>query len=299
MAVAASSVPNAMAVGPSSSGLKASPAASSAAIRMRRFFTTRYVTSCLRSARRISASSLTLRPRYSETMRCGCARSPRAARPPSPAWPLSACCPPGRAGAGVDLRLRPCPRDGRPEARLTAGARPPGGAMIRSCLGVLAGVPGALRSALGPVRRIKPRPSRGCWSAGAGCLRRSVGRLAAAVRPDAALSAAGIRRRWPGRPASARHRAGQAAARSRQDAGTSTRMPGPIVARRSCPEVLALRAGRPGAVDRVDQRGEVRRRAGRARSWPCRRDVDDAALVDLELDAAALDLADRRARGRT
>ena len=68
MAVPASSLPNAIAVGPTSSGLSASPTESSAAMRNSRFLTTRYVTSCLRRARRISAISFTLRPRYSETI---------------------------------------------------------------------------------------------------------------------------------------------------------------------------------------------------------------------------------------
>ena len=67
-AVAASSVPNAIAVGPLRSGDSASPTVSAAAIRMRRFFTTRYRTSCLCRARLISAISLTVRPRYSETI---------------------------------------------------------------------------------------------------------------------------------------------------------------------------------------------------------------------------------------
>ena len=68
LAVAASSVPNAIAVGPMSSGPSASPTESSAAMRIRRFLTTRKRTSCLRRARRISAISLTLRPRYSDTI---------------------------------------------------------------------------------------------------------------------------------------------------------------------------------------------------------------------------------------
>src|SRR6185295_4442049 len=68
LAVADSSSPNAIAVGPISSGPRASPIVSAAAIRSRRFLTTRYDTSCLRRARRISAISLTVRPRYSETI---------------------------------------------------------------------------------------------------------------------------------------------------------------------------------------------------------------------------------------
>ena len=62
-------MPKAIADGPVSSGDSAAAAGFSwAAIRMRRFLTTRYATLLLRSARRISVISFTLRPRYSDTI---------------------------------------------------------------------------------------------------------------------------------------------------------------------------------------------------------------------------------------
>ena len=71
-------------------------------------------------------------------------------------------------------RCRPrIPCDGRPEGdALTAGGAPAReGGGIRSCLGVLAVVPG---QAPGPVRRIKSRPSRRVRPADPRCLERSV-----------------------------------------------------------------------------------------------------------------------------
>src|SRR6185436_18053549 len=67
-AVAPSSFPKAIAVGPLSSGSSAEPTVSAAAIFISRFLITRYVTSCLRRERRISWISRTVRPRYSETI---------------------------------------------------------------------------------------------------------------------------------------------------------------------------------------------------------------------------------------
>ena len=69
-------------------------------------------------------------------------------------------------------------------------------------------------------------------------------------------------------------------------------MPGPIVeADRQALEVLALGRAGPGAVDRVDQRGQVLDQLLWLEAGLAERDVDDTGLVDLELDAAGLDLA--------
>src|SRR4029078_13643280 len=56
---------------------------------------------------------------------------------------------------------------------------------------------------------------------------------------------------------------------------------------------VALRAGRLRPVDGVDEGGEVGDERLRLEACPAERRVDDAALVDLELDPAALDLLDR------
>ena len=58
-------------------------------------------------------------------------------------------------------------------------------------------------------------------------------------------------------------------------------------------EVLALGARRPRPVHRVDEGGEVPDERVGLEARLADRDVDDRALVDLELDAAALDLLDR------
>ena len=92
LASAASSVPNAIAVGPSSSGLNASP---------RRAFggdphqavlddVVGHVLLAQRAADLGELAHLEAAV-LGDDERCGCARSPRAAPPPSPAWPLSAC----------------------------------------------------------------------------------------------------------------------------------------------------------------------------------------------------------------
>src|SRR5664280_253378 len=56
-------------------------------------------------------------------------------------------------------------------------------------------------------------------------------------------------------------------------------------------EVVALRPGRLGPVDRVEQGGQVLGESLLAEARLAERDVNDPALVDLELDPAALDLA--------
>ena len=158
LAVVDSSFPKAIAVGPMRSGPRASPIVSWAAIRMRRFLTTRYDTSCLRRARRISAISLTVRPRYSETI--------------SVRLPASACLqlgdrlplglgrhvvPPVRRAAGARRWASSVRRPRRPcDGACSAGLIRRGAATARvvhwSCLGVLAVVPG--RRSLG--RRSDP-----------------------------------------------------------------------------------------------------------------------------------------------
>src|SRR5215207_127814 len=62
---------------------------------------------------------------------------------------------------------------------------------------------------------------------------------------------------------------------------------------RERPEVRPFRAGGLGAVDGIDERGEVGDQRVGVEARLADRDMDDGALVDLELDAPALDLADR------
>ena len=70
-------------------------------------------------------------------------------------------------------------------------------------------------------------------------------------------------------------------------------MPGPIVeATVRLLKYWPFDGGRPGAVDRVDQRGQVLDQLGLLEAGLAEGDVDDTALVDLELHAAGLDLAD-------
>ena len=69
-------------------------------------------------------------------------------------------------------------------------------------------------------------------------------------------------------------------------------MPGPIVL--AIVRLLRYWPFAPdglGAVDRVDERGEVLDERLGLEARLADRDVDDRALVDLELDPAALDLA--------
>ena len=150
--------------------------------------------------------------------------------------------------------------------RVRRGRRTPRGGEASSCLGVLAGVPGGRSSRSGPTDQaptVRRRRSRWRRSAGAGCLRRSV-----VIRLSA--SAPGRRDRGPS-PRVVGWAGGQAAAAAARRAGTSTRMPGPIVV--AIVRLLRywpLAPAGPGAVDGVDQRRQVVDELRPPRSWPCR-----------------------------
>ena len=171
---------------------------------------------------------------------------------------------PAQSRAGVATRQRRC----------TPGMAPGD----RPCLGVPVGVP---RLRPGPVDDFGPvRPVRLAH-------RRRGDRQT--VTSDATLSLAERSSLVPGRG-----RPGRQAAALASRPATSTRMPGPMVdGDRQVLEVLALRGARAGAVHGVHQRGEVVQQHVLLEAGLAERDMDDAALVDLELDAAGLDLLDR------
>ena len=262
--------PNAIAVGPSRIGDSASSAVSFAAIRISRFLTTRYDTSCLRSERRISAISLTLRPRYSETISVvlqesssfsaatvsrlasvgmgtsrGTARSRRAAVAP--------IRPRGRfAPATVHLRLQGGATRVR-EARPASACSPSS--------------PGAIPVRCGGSSPDRPAPGsrRGPRAQAVLGVRRI--RLSATRRGQPATVAAyGAAGRSPG---GGRRRSGHRGGEDARDVDPDARAHG--AGDRQALEVLALRAGRLGPVDRVDQGGEVGDQLRRPRSCPCRR----------------------------
>jgi hypothetical protein len=135
---------------------------------MRRFLTTRYFTSCLLRARRISAISFTLRPRYSETISVRAAAissrsSATASRLASVGMGHSCSSARGRRArwapiVGSDSPLRrPRPLDR--EQPPFAGAQP---TRRRSGTGLPRRArrrPRSPSGRSGPVRRIKSRPS--------------------------------------------------------------------------------------------------------------------------------------------
>ena len=186
------------------------------------------------------------------------------------------------ASAGAPATSWPPPEGGDPGCRGAPTRR----WRHRSCLGVLAVVPGRAPWAVtGPVRRIKPRPSPP--RSGAAVRGR---RLSAAVRLfdcrmtrlSAVIARCRRRRRAPG----------QAAAAART-AGMSTRMPGPIVL--AMVRVLRYWPFAPAGFARFTASTSAARLATScsASKLPLPTgDVDHPGLVDLELDPAALDLAD-------
>ena len=296
-AVPASSDPNAIAVGPSSSGLSASADGSVGGDPHQPVLDDVIRDVLLRSARRISAISLTLRPRYSLTMNVR-ARDEILAQLRD-RLPLGLCrhvhlLASAAAGARRGQPMRPCDADRLREVPLASqGRNPPGVVSVDPASACSPSSPassprgdgdrsGPADQAPTVATRRRARRPRAQAVCGDPFLQLSAARLADATTAAcrcrrgaaAALAAAGDRRREERRDVdldAGAHRAGD----------------------RQALQVLALRARRLGAVDCVDQGARGWRPAGRPRSCPCRRDVDEAALVDLELDAAGLDLPDR------
>src|SRR5664280_999482 len=172
-------------------------------------------------------------------------------------------------------RGRVCPCDG-PLASAGATHSRMGGS---SCLGVLTGVPGPGQSPTVPRRHLAVLER----SVGAGCLGRPSLFSCQAARPDLAIgtaTASGGRGRRSGR-------AGRGEEGWHVDPDSGAHRTG----NREALEVVALRPGRLGPVDRVEQGGQVLGESLLAEARLAERDVNDPALVDLELDPAALDLA--------
>ncbi len=153
------------------------------------------------------------------------------------------------------------------------------------CLGVLVVVPcPTVRVAAGPVRRIKsgtttPKVARYGRRLSA-AVRLSIVRWRASRPPS---------RQWCRRPAGGDQAAAAARVRRHVDPDARAHRAGD----RQRAQVLALGTRRLGAVDRVDQGREVVDQRLRLEAALAHGDVDDRGLVDLELDAAALDLPDR------
>ena len=239
---------------------------------MSRFLTTRYDTFCLRSERRISAISLTLRPRYSETMSVALEESSS----------FSAATVSRLASVGMGY----LPGLARNRRATGAPIRPAAGSTLRRSTCVRRVAPPVLgrlvlprrarrrpRGDPGPVRRFKPRP---CHRLGGAARGR---RLSWAIRRirlsgDAPVGKPTDRRRvwcrWPvARP---RMLAGGLGDRRREDArDVDPDARAHRAGDRQRLEVLALRAGRLGPVDRRRRARRGCRRAGRPRSCPCRR----------------------------
>src|SRR6185503_2729106 len=151
---------------------------------------------------------------------------------------------------------------------------------IRSCLGVLAGVPGALPRS-GPADQAPTvTPVR---SAGAGCLRLVPSTRSLRHRWRRADYALSDRPRQ--RPTSRRGGGRQRAWNVDADARAHRARDGERA------QVGALCTRRLRTVDRVHERREVGHERLGLEARLAHGDVDDRALVDLELDATALDLA--------
>src|SRR5439155_22759033 len=169
--------------------------------------------SCLRRARRTSASSVTVRPRYSETTSVELsASSARSSSTVSRLASVGILCLLVQRAAGARRWVPGRGDQNAPATVRSAGAQPPGGGKAPVCLGVPTLVPGAGKRRSGPVDQA---PSESPLAPGF---------EAHAVSGGPSIFSSDDAAR-------ARHRVDSAAAQAAaaRTAGTSTRIPGPIV----------------------------------------------------------------------